>query len=491
MLLPLLLLSLSPQGSGPPPPEFTRLGPEALAEFSGLPARDRAWCLAPGQHAQLDIPAPLAFRSLGLWWHGDLGITTVQLLDHTFHPEAPWRVFEAEDLAPERVGPSGTAGDARIAALTHGRDSACLGLRLSFTGPLRLEDLTLVWIPTASTLRPSSSGNGNTGRSYPKPPINSRASWGAVPPVCNLSYCTVTHLGIHHTASPSEYTSTSWAECAANVLATQTYHMVSRGWCDIGYNFLVCVHGQLWEGRAGGDDVRGAHDGFNCGSMGTAFMGYFHPPYSQVPTQAMLDAYEELGAWKCDQRGIDPWGSGWYAGYGAVMTNVYGHRDVKSTSCPGDLLYADLDEIRGAIDQRLQGGGGISLILDTDRLFTTGSWNTGTMSTDKFGPDYLWADSGATQARAWWVPNLPQAGRWEVSLWWPQGSNRSPTAKVGLLRNGVLLGTTTVDQRIDGGQWNVLGTVWLPAGSATTLGLSNEGLPGSVVIADALRLVRR
>ena len=35
---------------------------------------------------------------------------------------------------------------------------------------------------------------------YPKPPVNSRAAWGALPPQCTYSYCTVTHIATHHTA---------------------------------------------------------------------------------------------------------------------------------------------------------------------------------------------------------------------------------------------------------------------------------------------------
>jgi len=170
------------------------------------------------------------------------------------------------------------------------------------------------------------------------------------------------------------------AECAANVKASQIYHMVTRG---------------------GGDDVRGAHDGYNCGSMG-----------------------------------------------GGVM------------------------------------------ILDNALATFTGSWNTGASSADKYGADYRWASTGVSTARAFWTPSITRAGDYEISMWWPAGSNRNPATQVGLLLNGRLF-TASINQQLQGGQWNVLGTVPLPVGNHATIGLSNFGSAGWVVVADALRLVRQ
>lgn len=41
------------------------------------------------------------------------------------------------------------------------------------------------------------------------------------------------------------------------------YHAVSRGWGDIGYNYIVGQNGRIYEGRAGGDYVAGAHALYN------------------------------------------------------------------------------------------------------------------------------------------------------------------------------------------------------------------------------------
>jgi hypothetical protein len=74
-------------------------------------------------------------------------------------------------------------------------------------------------------------------------------------------------------------------------------------------------------------------------------------------------------------------------------------------------------------------------------------------------------------------------------MWWPAGSNRYPATLVGVALNSGIR-TATVNQQINGGQWNVLGSVYLPAGANTTFGLSNAGANGWVVIADALRLIK-
>ncbi len=212
----------------------------------------------------------------------------------------------------------------------------------------------------------------NTGlavTALPKPQLISRGEWGAQAPKNSPSYCDpTTHVGLHHSASIGLGDSTQ-EECASHVRSIQSYHMNSLGWNDVGYNYLVCSNGMIFEGRGGGDNVRGAHDGYNCDSMGVVSMGYHHAPYDEEPTSALLNSLVDLFAWKASQNGIDPFGQDVYRNFSAVMDNIYGHRNVKETACPGDLLYPWLGWIRDQVDQKLGGVGGgtgnlVGLILD-------------------------------------------------------------------------------------------------------------------------------
>lgn len=448
----------------------------------------------------ITLPGVGVYRSVGFWWEGELKDAEVRLFGYFGEFGRRWPIVVSEELNLSTEGP---AGSKQVSALVHGSISLPkVGIHLHLPDLQGLESLTVVWIPMSlhplggptqpskQTTQPNPSTALSSTAALPKPPVYSRASWGAAAAQCSPSYCSTTHVAMHHTASASEYHSTSWSQCASNVLASQTYHMFTRGWCDIGYNYLICPHGDIFEGRGGGDDVRGAHDGYNCGSMGVAMMGYFHTPHDQTLTAAMENAFVALAGWKCDQQGINPLGTSWYAGLGANEQNLYGHRDVSSTACPGDLAYAELPGLRNAVDQLIQGGSGTTIILDNDQASYVGNWTLGTSSSDKYGSDYRWASTGVATARALWNPSLAQAGTYEVSLWWPAGSNRNPATQLGLLLNGQLF-TTTINQQLHGGQWNILGTVQMPAGTGTTLGITNAGPLGWVVVADALRLVRQ
>lgn len=190
----------------------------------------------------------------------------------------------------------------------------------------------------------------------PKPVIFTREEWGARPSRYPYTYTVAGHLGLHHTATVEDGLAETWEDCAARLRAIQAYHMDTLGWNDIGYNYAVCRHGHLFRAREDEDDtldVHGAHDGFNSGSAGIAALGYFHPPIDQLPTEDLLKALVELMAWLADLRGIDPLGRDVYLAFGWPVDNVYGHREVKPTACPGDHLFALKEPLRQAVAERL------------------------------------------------------------------------------------------------------------------------------------------
>jgi len=196
-----------------------------------------------------------------------------------------------------------------------------------------------------------------------RPAVVSRTAWGSpdgqgsrVAP----RYYAVNHLVVHHTAdSSSLYPSeTNWA---ARVRAIWAYHTITRGWGDIGYNYLIDPNGVVYEGRAGGDDAVAFHDTANYGSMGVSLLGTYS---SSAPTSATQDLLVRLLAWKAAQRGIDPLGSSFYYGCtisnyclpynpGGIVVNIAGHRQVTPghTTCPGDATMALMPGIRDRVRQ--------------------------------------------------------------------------------------------------------------------------------------------
>lgn len=99
--------------------------------------------------------------------------------------------------------------------------------------------------------------------------------------------------------------------------------MESRGWDDIGYNFLVGGDGSVYIGR--GWDNQGAHTkNHNANSICIAFLGTFNdnvPPNQQLrAAQLMIEEGVELK--KLDSN-----------------YKLYGHRQLTSTDSPGNALY--------------------------------------------------------------------------------------------------------------------------------------------------------
>jgi hypothetical protein len=130
------------------------------------------------------------------------------------------------------------------------------------------------------------------------------------------------------------------------VRAIQVYHVKANGWNDIGYNFLVDPFGQIFEGRGGGIErpVVGAHAaGYNTASVGMAVLGEYG---ATSVTGEVRSALASLLSWRLDAAHVDPLSRTVLGG--ADLRCVSGHRDVNSTACPGDTLYAEIDAIAAA-----------------------------------------------------------------------------------------------------------------------------------------------
>ncbi|XP_044161289.1 peptidoglycan recognition protein 1-like [Bufo gargarizans] len=153
------------------------------------------------------------------------------------------------------------------------------------------------------------------------PTIVSRAQWGGKSSECTIGLSTpVPNVVIHHTEGAF---CNSRSTCSAQAKNIQSYHMNSRDWCDIGYNFLIGEDGAVYEGR--GWTTHGAHAlTYNPISIGISFIGSFD---GREPNTAALNAAKSLIACGVSKNFIR----------GAYT--LKGHRNVMSTSCPGNSLY--------------------------------------------------------------------------------------------------------------------------------------------------------
>ncbi|NYJ02350.1 hypothetical protein HNR19_003048 [Nocardioides thalensis] len=179
----------------------------------------------------------------------------------------------------------------------------------------------------------------------PRPKIFSRAQWGAderMRDKPSLHYHEI-HAGfVHHTVNANDYTR---AQVPGIIRGIYAYHTRSLGWSDVGYNFLVDRFGRIWEGRYGGvhRPVVGAHTlGYNDDAFAMSAIGNFE---TARPSDAMIEAYGRLFAWKLGLHGV---GAGWKKTFvtSRYFQAINGHRDAGSTACPGQYLYNRLSDIR-------------------------------------------------------------------------------------------------------------------------------------------------
>ncbi|MFD5868467.1 N-acetylmuramoyl-L-alanine amidase [Corynebacterium sp. NPDC060344] len=195
------------------------------------------------------------------------------------------------------------------------------------------------------------------------PRVITRAGWGANENArCrNATYDdSVKATTVHHTAGSNNYTQ---AQAAGIVRGVYQYHAQTLGWCDVGYNAMVDKFGNIYEGRYGGLDknVQGAHaGGFNKNTWGISMMG----DYSSVqPTQAMINSVGNMLGWRHKVAGVDPKGSTTLTSGGSSYTkyaygtqvklpNIFAHRDVGNTTCPGNAGYAQMGNIRNIAKQK-------------------------------------------------------------------------------------------------------------------------------------------
>lgn len=198
------------------------------------------------------------------------------------------------------------------------------------------------------------------------PRIISRSEWGSPDPYGGMfkgtekdwpvTYAPVRQVFIHHTATPSYQSDPS-----AAVRAIWDFHANTRGWGDIGYNYLIDHQGNVYQGRLGGDNVVAGHVyKYNKGSLGVALLGCFETSSQTCnelnngntvsPSTTVLNSLSSLLGNKTASFEINPNTTQTFCdtnGQNCLnLWTITGHRDANSTSCPGDLTVNSLQNIR-------------------------------------------------------------------------------------------------------------------------------------------------
>ncbi|MEM0993570.1 MAG: N-acetylmuramoyl-L-alanine amidase [Bacteroidota bacterium] len=176
----------------------------------------------------------------------------------------------------------------------------------------------------------------------PQPAFEGREDWcpaGNCPKDETPAPNSVTHLIVHHSAGVNN--ANDWA---AIVRSIWDFHVNTRGWDDVGYNWLIDPNGVLYEGR--GTDLIGAHFcGTNTATEGICLLGTFT---TITPKAAAVEKLTEFLAWKSCQEGLYPIDRVRHSASGRNLLQVSGHRDGCATACPGEAFYPLLNEVRTA-----------------------------------------------------------------------------------------------------------------------------------------------
>jgi hypothetical protein len=131
--------------------------------------------------------------------------------------------------------------------------------------------------------------------------------------------------------------------------------------------------------------------------------------------------------------------------------------------------------------------GEVAIMCDNGESCTskTGKWKVVETSQAYRGTSL----ASSKKATYTWTPDLQHAGYYEIYMWWNAALLNCDSCPVTLTCGGELLDTLSIDQRQDGGQWNLLGTYELATGNGCSVTILSEGGLASRTTADAVRFV--
>ncbi len=469
--------------------------------------------VASGTYTSPVLDAPLPFNALVPEWTAEAPEGAAVSVAVRTGDAGAWEEWitlqENADLTVE--GSEALTGDMIVtpgADVTHSQVQVRVRLsRVADEAEPILQRIHLYFIdstdgPTTEELSAQQQALGqpeSTEDGYSKPPVISREVW-CVPyygeEECEYSedvyYYPVSHLVVHHTVTSSD------GDSAETVRAIWRYHNYSRGWGDIGYNYLVDVNGVIFEGHYGGDDVIGTHAaGANKGSMGVSLIGNFQ---EVAPPSPMIEAAADLLAWKADQKNIDVYDSSYLPDVSWGLPHLMGHRDVYgTTACPGVYAHGLLPEIRDKVANRI---GFESPYVYYDELEpetyfskSNANWENGPSNCGIDGHAYYtWSVTDPAESTDWaeWRPEITLPGLYELYVYAPycRTGERDTNGAVYEVTHAKGTDTVVVNQEDHLGIWVSLGEYEFEPGISGRLRLTDLTSTDEDwgVWADAIRL---
>ncbi len=113
------------------------------------------------------------------------------------------------------------------------------------------------------------------------------------------------------------------------------------------------------------------------------------------------------------------------------------------------------------------------------------NWIQSSYAPDRLGSVYYYRAVEAISDAAVFEINTSGTGSYDIYAWWPAGTNRSNAAPIILPDNT----TVYVNQQINGGQWNKIGTNQFNANGLHYVKVSCWTSAGDFVMADGVKLV--
>lgn len=337
--------------------------PEHPGGLLALPARPKL-AFSSTRFPVLSAKLPFSATHLGVVWSGSGRPSQIRTSPNG-HVWTAWQQVQDEpDMFDERSGN-------HYSGLLPGRRARFAQLRLSEGSDVRR--LKLAVINTQAGPRKTVRLTRSASAATPGPKVIGRAAWGADEAIRRGegSFTRAKRIFLHHTNTPNND-----ADPAGTIRAIYSYHVRTRGFHDIGYNYLIDHRGRVFEGRratpaSGGESqpgedsngfsVLGAHTkDHNAGSIGIALLGNSD---SAAPTPDALGSLIGLSAWAADRHGIDPLGKHLRAdpvtGIPQRLFNIAGHKDSGGsiTHCPGAVLSSQLPAIRKRVEEAIVSAG--------------------------------------------------------------------------------------------------------------------------------------